>query len=64
MRIYLDMDGVLCDFVGAACKLHGRDPATVTHWNFFKDWGMTAEEFWRPIHEAGEDFWANLEPYP
>lgn len=62
--ILLDMDGVLCDFVGEACELHGRDPATVTRWDFYAGWGMTAADFWRPINHQGRDFWARLQPYP
>ncbi len=63
MKIYLDMDGVLCDFVGATCKLYGKCPSTVKQWNFFEDWGFDQDRFWAGIDEWEAAFWANLEPY-
>lgn len=60
--LLLDMDGVLADFVGSACRLFGKSESSVTQWHIEKDWGITQEEFWAKIAEAGEDFWANMEP--
>ena len=64
-RVIVDMDGVLADFCGAACRLHGRPKYVVRTWDFFKDWGMTAEQFWSPIKACGTGFYEyNVEPYP
>ena len=63
--IYLDMDGVLCDFVGASCRVHNKDKKTVACWNYMTDeWGMTYDEFWIPINAEGFEFWTELEPTP
>lgn len=64
MRIYLDVDGVLVDFIGAASRLHGKRAQDVTGWDFFAKWGVTDDEFWGKIDDVGEDFWANLPEYP
>lgn len=62
--IFLDMDGVVADFVGAACKVHGKEVEGVDCWNFFEKWGISEDEFWEPVNAGGRDFWANLEPFP
>lgn len=65
MKVFLDADGVLLDFVSAACRLHGRDPADVACWDFYKKWGMTDKEFWDPIKDRGETFYCvDVDPYP
>lgn len=62
--IYLDMDGVLCDFVTAALRLHGREydesawPKGV--YEMRDAIGIDDTEFWRPINEVGADWWAKL----
>ena len=67
-RIFIDMDGVLCDFKGHAFKTHNID----LHED---DWppgvyemqdviGMSEEDFWRPINEAGVEWWASLPILP
>ena len=59
---FLDLDGVLVDFVGGALKLHGKElPHHETSWDFMAQLGIGPEAFWSPM---GEDFWANLEPTP
>lgn len=67
-QIYLDMDGVLVDFVSGALRVHRRLDA-LAHWPageyaLEKVLGLSTEEIWAPIHHHGEAFWANLEPYP
>lgn len=64
MEIFLDCDGVLADFVSASLAYHGRSEKhdDIKTWNYFAEWGMTPEEFWRPLR--GRHFWANLKPYP
>lgn len=66
---FLDMDGILADFVGGACRAHGRDnPYTMDNpqsWGVFdleKVWGITPEQFWAPCD--GESFWDDLEEMP
>ena len=69
--ILLDMDGVVADFVSAACVLFGKDPraehsrlTSERGWNFFADWGYTPTDFWAGIDRAGEDFWIGIKPEP
>lgn len=70
MRILLDMDGVLVDFVGGALAVHGISRTELeSRWpigtyDIVKPMGLTAEEFWKPINEKGKDFWVELEPMP
>lgn len=64
MKIVLDVDGVLVDFVGGTAKLMGFDPAVVTMWDYYPAIGTTEAEFWAKIDAVGADFWATLEPYP
>jgi 5'(3')-deoxyribonucleotidase len=67
--ILLDMDGVCCDFVSAACDVNGKKledlmplwPAG-SGWNFFELWGTTAEEFWSNINHSAF-FWSCLDEY-
>ena len=59
-RIYFDMDGVLADFVGGSLARHGKTlPRAETSWNFFEQVGLTAEQFWKPLHD--HEFWAGLD---
>ncbi len=60
---WLDMDGVLADFFGAACRLHGFDPEAYPPnvWDMPSVLGITAEEFYRPMTA---DWWAWLRPTP
>jgi 5'(3')-deoxyribonucleotidase len=61
---YLDLDGVLFNFVSASietCDL----PLThddVKTWNYFEPY-MSALEFWKRIHEQ-QYFWEDLPVYP
>jgi 5'(3')-deoxyribonucleotidase len=64
MKICLDMDGVLVDFVGGAATLIGYDPSVVNTWDYYPLIGKTENEFWRAIDAAGSDFWATLPIYP
>lgn len=69
--LYVDMDDVMADFVGAACLAHGmtrekmetrRKPGC---WDIKKALGAnTLKEFWEPINATGSEFWYNLEPLP
>lgn len=64
VNIFCDVDGVLADFIGAACRLHGRCIKENASWEFYKDWGMSDKEFWEPIQELGETFAVELEATP
>lgn len=77
MIIYMDMDEVFSDFVGAAARVHGFTPEEVRESYYrLKSWDMTTvltellgrpvshTEFWRPIHDLGESFWVRLDPLP
>ncbi len=62
--IYLDMDGVIADFItpsllAADIPLKHDD---VKQWNYYEPY-MTAEEFWSRI-AADDTFWLDIEPYP
>jgi 5'(3')-deoxyribonucleotidase len=65
--IYVDMDGVLCDFAGAALHVHGRpeimDNWPPLAWDMHALIGCTEAEFWHKIDARGFAFWANLKPY-
>jgi 5'(3')-deoxyribonucleotidase len=66
--IFLDMDGVLCDFLGAALAAFGMtfDPKTYPRglWECWEHIGVSKGEFWNVIDGIGESFWENLDPYP
>lgn len=69
--VYIDMDDVLADFVGAVCRLHNRDRMETEEarkesgiWDLGRIWGMSAAEVWAPIKEQGEEFWVGLDVLP
>ena len=67
-HIFLDMDGVLTDFIGAALRVHNRDDALL-NWprgerDVPKVLGISRNQYWKKIDALGSDFWANLAPYP
>lgn len=69
MRILVDLDDVLADFVGSALRIHGRTPVELAgmppqSWSIVQPLGLTEQTFWRPIDIAGEDFWADLPLLP
>jgi len=69
-KIFLDLDGVLVWFVKGAAPLFGltleemlsRCPAGT--YDMDVGLGVSRTQFFATISKAGEDFWANLEPYP
>jgi hypothetical protein len=65
--VFLDMDGVLCDFIRAAHEVHGRGYVHSEYpkgaWEIADHWGIPVNDFWAGI-EAKYDFWESLEPYP
>lgn len=74
--IYLDLDGVLVDFMGGVARLTGVDNAHFYSSRNTHFWGLTEileeqtgelwpkDKFWRLIDDAGHDFWGALEKYP
>lgn len=66
MKILLDMDGVLAEFVGAAFQVHGKDPSVlalpenVGIFEIEQIWGITPDQFWAPI-DATPEFWEGLD---
>lgn len=77
MQLFLDMDEVLADFIGGACRVWGTTEAEVLpHWTrgvwniipplsrALKLPELTEAEFWAPIVERGEDFWRSLPMLP
>jgi len=63
--IYLDMDGVLCDFVTPALKLVGVDAkrSDVTDWDIPKALGIDHDVFWEPLLAAPANWWIRLPVY-
>ena len=68
MKILIDLDGVVADFVAGAMELHDKewpflDPEMKGNagWDFYKSWGLTSEEFWRGMDRS---FWAELPLLP
>lgn len=62
-RIYLDVDGVLANFVGATAELFGFDPSVVDCWDYYPRINMTERSFWDGVKDAGSDFWKTIRPY-
>lgn len=63
--IFLDLDGVLADFVTAACNIHRRPFYKALEWDFFKEWGYNDDQFWDPINNLGKNFYQfHVHPYP
>ena len=56
---YLDLDGVLVDFIRGALRVHNKElPIEDVRWDFHEQVGIPNNEFWEPM---GFDFWANLD---
>jgi 5'(3')-deoxyribonucleotidase len=66
-HILVDMDGVLCDFVGAALDLHRRGDALITwplgEYDIAAVLGMTENQFWLPI-DLSMAFWSTIPACP
>lgn len=67
--VYLDMDGVLTNFMDHALALHGTtakalEPRWTTgSYGVHESLGITEDQFWERI-DAREDFWDQLPLYP
>jgi 5'(3')-deoxyribonucleotidase len=66
-RIFIDMDGVLADFISSAMAVHGATYDAITYprmeWSIAKVLGITEDEFWEKIDEMAPDFWPHIPPY-
>jgi len=62
MRLFLDIDGVLAQFMKKSCETHGKPGYMAQKWDYFEDWGLTTAEFWDKI-DAIEGWWDDLELY-
>lgn len=67
-RVFLDMDGVMCDFITPAMALHGSlitsDEWPLGVFSAETVLGIDSDEFWKPINAAGYHFWRRLPAYP
>lgn len=66
MKCFLDLDGVLVNFVGGACKFHGKPnpydrPESHGQWDCVELMGMRQYDFW---HGLDYHFWKGLEWLP
>lgn len=65
--VFLDMDGVLCNFIQAAHEVHGREYVHEEYprgcWEIADHWGIPVDDFWNGINDR-YDFWETLQPYP
>lgn len=63
--VFIDMDGVVADFVGGVCKLHDLDYRSLTYgmqgsYDIARHTCMSANDFWTHL-DQDEKFWENLE---
>lgn len=65
-HIFLDLDGVLVDFVSSALRLFDAEDIEIPEGNDnIPEWlGISVNEFYKRIDAAGSAFWAEMEPYP
>jgi 5'(3')-deoxyribonucleotidase len=63
-QFLLDMDGVIGNFFKQVCLYHNRhyDPELITQYNISELWGISNNQFWKPLNTL--DFWEGIEPYP
>jgi hypothetical protein len=66
--IFLDMDGVLCDFHTSVARLWGLDPRAITDdtWAEIGEWGIGVPmpDFWDRIEAEGRAWWEGLAKLP
>ena len=54
MKIYLDLDGVCCNFLKATGDIVGKELKT------HEDWDAVRDQAWQVINNLGPGFWSNL----
>lgn len=63
--VFLDMDGVLCDFTTAVVSgIYGRKDTRPTHYSLPAHLGVSDEEMWRRVNKEGQLFWEHLPDFP
>lgn len=66
-HVFVDMDGVLCNFIKAAYEVHGQVYVEEFYpqgeWDLHKPLNISRSEFWSKIFEAGHTFWENMESF-
>lgn len=69
MKCFLDMDGVLVDFIGGASLAHDlpnpyspMSDRAAGEWDIAKLWHLKEDEFWQPLNSS--TFWEELQPTP
>lgn len=66
MIVFVDMDGVLANFVGRVAEILNSTPEEMIVpgvYNCVEGLGMTDPQMWEAIHDAGP-FFETLDPYP
>jgi hypothetical protein len=69
-HVFLDMDGVMADWVGAVYDLAGpleagkREPWPVGEYDIEPVLGVTTDRLWALVNRQGVEWWAHLEPLP
>lgn len=69
-QVHIDMDGVLCDWVGGVCDLLGKHRIlTLGCWprgeyEIESTFDMSTDRLWNLINRQGIDWWSHLDPLP
>ena len=67
-HIFLDMGGVIVDFVSCALQVHSAESAIDRWppgvWNIHEVLGISKDEFWAKMDAASATLWRDLDPYP
>jgi 5'(3')-deoxyribonucleotidase len=58
--IFIDLDGVLCDFHKAFCDIYGYDEKDILGWGMHTYFGVTPETIRHQIDYLDTEFWATL----
>lgn len=63
-KLFLDMDGVLVDFVNPALQALGRTEkdTDIAHWDMAQQLSISNNEFWKAQDQL-PNFWLDLKPY-
>lgn len=63
IHIFLDLDGVLANFVGGVEEEFDADLSNLDHWGIWKSLDISSHDFWNKLRDNPR-FWFDLEPYP